>query len=644
MPRSYYDKTAVGQKHSVLTRPTAGLNSFQYASTISENNLSDVLDAYPDSNEVIKMMQYTQAYGGLFDAESNVEGEVKEAIFFRSNYDYYPACLVVWDTGASKYYVAYADLDFAKSPVVSKTEITAAGSGWTVDTSRTKIFSSCIFALEAKQYACFTCNDAKKLVAFDGTTVTYVTLPFFPKKIVSHANRVFAMDNGNKIWWCRAGDLNTWYGLEQDDDYIVTSTNCKNGSFTIANQPDVPRPLMITLTAVAGSDTYGTVTVVGKGRDGSAQTKVYSPVVGVNIFPDVWSSITSITQASWTAVSTTDTIKVGIAAIGSGYAQDDQGYWTLERETILCDMCVLGNALYIFSPKSIYVFSGYSPDTFSLQLMVVDLGLSDAAETIHKHLAISNNIAYFMSNANIYEFNGNDYPRVISKPVTVNGAVSNNLYGGIPETPNFTGYAIEATMDKVYFYWYALSSGVGHYYVFDIKARSWWKLSGFSASDAKIDANARVMLLTDEKRTNIMAVVSNITEGTWDIYFDYLGTRNSTSYSQITTKAFSSSPSEDGTLTNVVLTLRGTVDKEYSINLYYSNGESGDFTLVEEQAIIATGTLERVVFNLPVSLVSRVLAYRLKVEVVLPYASGYAYSPMYLYNLERVHRIMGRSR
>lgn len=644
MPRSYYNKNAVGQKHSVMTRPTAGLNSYQYASTISDNNLSDALDVYPDSNEVIKFSQYTQAYGGLFDAESNVEGEVKEAIFFRSNYDYYPACLVVWDTSASKYYITYADLNFAKSPVVSKTEILAASSGWTVDTNRDKIFSSCIYALTDKQYACFTCNDSKKLITFDGTTIAYITLPFYPKRIVSHVLRIFAIDTGNKVWWCRAADPNTWYGLEVDDDYIVTSRNCANTSFTIANQPDVPRPIMATLTAVAGSDTYGTLTVVGTARGGAAQTKAYSPVVGVNIFPDTWETVTSITQSGWSATSTADTIKIGIAAVGTGFVQEDQGVAPILNETVLCDMCVLGNALYIFSPKSIYVFSGYSPDTFSLQPMWTDIGLSDAAETIHKHLAVSNNIAYFLSNGNVYEFNGSDNPRVISRPTTVNGAVSNNLYSGIPETPYFTGYSIEATISNVYFYTWAVSSTPNYCYVFDIKARSWWKLSGFSASDAKIDANARVMLLPDEKRTNIMAVVSNIVENTWDIYFNYLGTRNGTSYSQITTKAFSSVPSEDGTLTNVVLTVRGTADKEYGINLYYANNENGDFTLVEEQDIMATGTLERVVFNLPVSLVSRVLAYRLKVEVILPYASGYTYSPLYLYNLERVHRIMGRSR
>ena len=73
----------------------------------------------------------------------------------------------------------------------------------------------------------FTCESDKKLLWFDGTTFGDVDLPFYPKKIVAHVNRVFIIDIENKLWWCRAGDFYTWYGLEQDDDYIVTSTNCK---------------------------------------------------------------------------------------------------------------------------------------------------------------------------------------------------------------------------------------------------------------------------------------------------------------------------------------------------------------------------------------------------------------------------------
>jgi hypothetical protein len=101
---------------------------------------------------------------------------------------------------------------------------------------------------------------------------------------------------------------------------IVVSTNMANGAYSIANSGLAPWSqggfqLTLTHTTVAGTDTLGTIAVVGVGIDGVAKTETLVPVAdstvtGVNIYR----SITSMTQAGWTAVSTADTIVAGVAA------------------------------------------------------------------------------------------------------------------------------------------------------------------------------------------------------------------------------------------------------------------------------------------------------------------------------------------
>lgn len=644
MPRSYYSKTAVGQKHSIMTRPTAGLDAYEDPTTITDNNLSDCFNVLPYKNEILEFYENVYADSGDAVGTNLDDGYIRFIMPYETEETTHAA--IVYDGVASDYYLKILNINDGENTVSAVFDI--ASASFLFESFADDIFSGCVFNTENKFYAVLSCENSKKLLWCDGSEIGTVELPFYPIKLVSHVNRVFAIDDGNKLWWCRAGDLNTWYGLEQDDDYIVTSTNCKNGSFTIANQPDVPRPIMATLTGVAGSDTYGNLTVVGTARDGSAQTKVYSPVVGVNIFPDTWKSITSITQSGWSATSTADAIKIGIAAIGTGYVQEDQGYWTIEKEYELRNMVVIGNSLYIFSKQSIYVFSGYSPDTFSLQTMIPDLGMSYQRSTAMYQLVTANNVAYFLSNGNVYEFNGSDMPRIISHATVVNGSVSNNIYSGIPESPfnSFDSSRIEATTSHLYLYNRYIDSD-SIVYSFDIKARSWWIQKPIN--EVQLPNEGYYILLSDRSHTQLLGFTQDFSNNVFDYFRNPLRVHYDGLNPYITTKAFTSNPSEDGTLTGIVLTVSAYKETTANINLYFSlnsqdvTDDGTDFTLIESQSVDFTGSMQRVIFNLPVSLVARTLAYRLKIEVELPYVETY-YESVYLYNLERVHRIMGRSR
>lgn len=97
---------------------------------------------------------------------------------------------------------------------------------------------------------------------------------------------------------------------------IVTSTNMKNGTYTIAAQPITPAQLSVLATGVGGNDTMGTVTFVGTDIHDVAQTEVVTPIAGTTVYTTkMFKTVTSATGAGWVINSTNDTIVIGVAGI-----------------------------------------------------------------------------------------------------------------------------------------------------------------------------------------------------------------------------------------------------------------------------------------------------------------------------------------
>jgi len=100
-----------------------------------------------------------------------------------------------------------------------------------------------------------------------------------------------------------------------DDDLIVTSTNMKVGSYTVAAQPEVPRNITVTATAGATADTPGTVTITGTNYDDEVISEVITPVAGSAVAgTKAFKSVTTVVGAGWAidaVEGTNDTIKVG---------------------------------------------------------------------------------------------------------------------------------------------------------------------------------------------------------------------------------------------------------------------------------------------------------------------------------------------
>lgn len=100
-------------------------------------------------------------------------------------------------------------------------------------------------------------------------------------------------------------------------NYIVASADMKVGTYTIAHQPDVPRNITVTHTTVAtGTDTLGTITVVGTNVSGAVISEVITPSADTTVAGELaFKTITSVTGAGWVIADGNDTIVVGVGAV-----------------------------------------------------------------------------------------------------------------------------------------------------------------------------------------------------------------------------------------------------------------------------------------------------------------------------------------
>jgi len=101
----------------------------------------------------------------------------------------------------------------------------------------------------------------------------------------------------------------------------VANGAMKNAAYTLTatlTMPEAGTARQLTLTHVtvaAGTDTLGTVTVVGKNLAGETITEVITPVADSLVAGTKWfKSVTTVTGAGWTAVGGTDTIVIGCGA------------------------------------------------------------------------------------------------------------------------------------------------------------------------------------------------------------------------------------------------------------------------------------------------------------------------------------------
>lgn len=632
MPRHYYERIVPGKMVGTLTRPIAGLNEYTPPTEITDSHLSDCIDVEPYRDHALNFTQRTLSHIYFSEVAGNI-GTVRSVLSsYLSNEDAYEFTLYVMTYDATSGWRIISAIRTGEEDFTDIKTMTATNEDGNV--------SSCVFNTEAERFYCFA-NDVDDRLHFireSNGAYGYVDLPFTPKKMVVHANRIF-MISDNTLWWCRAGDLFSWYSLEYDEDAISTAQNMKNGALTVTSQPNTGRLITFLHTVVAGADTVGKVTIIGEYL-GEAQTEVLDLISGgLTVSSKRYDVITSITQSGWSAVSTADTITIGVGPVGSKYVQADAGYWTVEREQLLYDMCVLNDNIYLFGPHNIYIFQGYSYDTFSLQQIISDVGITPVSTTYGSgfaSIAVIKNTAFFIYNEELYSFDGNTRPVVISHPVTTNGGSINGVFSGI----NMTGNLLALAADDSDLFVYRADKSPTYFYKYNYQTKTWWKMSGLTKTDVSATDDITVMYVPSYTRKFMFLFVSILTAAApeWLMSIDH-GKRQGTAYPYIVTKAFNMNTSDDGSVSEIVLRIKGKANTTGTIVLSFSNKDNGaTFTTIKTLSNHSfTGDTEIIAVKPTIAMISRQHHYRLKLTM-------YGTYPIYLMDIERRHRVIRRSR
>ena len=326
----------------------------------------------------------------------------------------------------------------------------------------------------------------------------------------------------------------------------------------------------------------------------------------------------------------------------TAYVNEDAGYWNVETERFISEMAVLNNVLYLFGTENIHALQGYSYDTFSMSTVIPNFGIM--AKSYYK-LVTSNGLSCYLATMkfntttndyspvgmDIWEFNGNSYPALISRPA-----------GNITPSGIVVSDQTWLTCDENYLYVFKRSHLISDnevaFYKFDIRHRSWWKQSGYTNDMFVDNQDFFVSYIPTSNYDEMFSIISTQYADT-DYY--YIMNEMGISQTQVpyfVTKSFHSVPSETGSLTDVIVVLSATADDPIEVTLSYSLNAFGDeFIEVKKIAgYIASGDVEYMVIPVPVAAIARAPQYRLKLEM-----SG---SSIKFYGLERRFRMHGRSR
>lgn len=532
-----YQSPVPNQSRGVTTEFTAGLNEYTPASHIADGVFSDCLDVLPYRDSILNFHSEAVGVADLFASTANFAGYVVAAVAERSSSA--EDVLYTLAVDSTNGYICKATPADASITRYSLTSL-----GFPPASPRNYVYDGCLYSTEATNYVVFVCSGVDKLYYFNGSAVAAVNLDFTPTRCVSHANRIFVLDNKNTLWWCKAGDLTLWYGA-------------------------------------IGAD----------------------PIVN-----------------------------------------EDAGYWTVESERGLSEMCVVNGNLFLFGTQNIYVFSGESPDNFYLKRIVSDKGVYRSYES--RRLAFANNTAYFISGnyddstsaetisgADVLMFTGSQAPEIISRPLIASGRIINGIAGGISNTDKTN---LAANENFVYLYQKTVSAGDNFIYKYDINQRTWWKISGFSESHDDLGSSLEIMYIPTFDNSQFHAIVNDLTVGYWHLF--NVDGHKGTLDPYIVTKAFYANPTDDGTLSAIVISLQGTKDDSADITVEYSKTiDDTDWTEVKRyEEYLFTGDIQRIYIPMPVSAIHNCSHYRIRITI--------AGADCSVYGLERRFRMKGLSR
>jgi hypothetical protein len=256
----------------------------------------------------------------------------------------------------------------------------------------------------------------------------------------------------------------------------------------------------------------------------------------------------------------------------------------------------------------------------------------------YQKLTTIKNVSYFIYNGYVYEFDGDGYPKIISRPVVLNGQSSNGIFGGI----SFSGEPWVLTSDANFLYVYNYSGLVAYYYVYNFETKTWWKKSGMLKGDISATSEIDIRYIPFFNRQGMFNFISVFSVANDYLFSMQLGRTQGTVLPFFITKAYNSNPSETGSLTEVLLEVKGTSSAVADIVILYSLTIAGnDFVAIKTyDDYVFNGDVEILSIPVPISNIANAHHYRIKVQI------GNSTTPptVYLFNVERRFRLKGRSR
>ena len=301
-----------------------------------------------------------------------------------------------------------------------------------------------------------------------------------------------------------------------------------------------------------------------------------------------------------------------------GYVSEDNGYWVFERESSIRSMLVFNGALYLFGDKNIYQFSGYSPETFSSEVVLQNTGVYDVRRT-----CASNNAIYYFSDGEVWEYDGGGSTHSISSGQYVTGGIPKDIddvYSGI--TMHFDG--VNVIIHFTHGEKEPILSFDGLYktdeYWFNTKLRT-WSIQGATLSpvvETQSNYKYRSVIHDIVDMTTYFTyeydIVSNVGLASLATYGAYRGAKP---YALIS-KAFTNGSATQSALSNIWLQYKlSDITTATDITVSMSRLTTGDtdWTIVwHGENILGTGDIQTQRIMIPMNMMMTSEFYRIKIE------------------------------
>ena len=205
----YRKKRPIGQTRTVVANLGGGVNEYLPSIAIGDNQLADAVDYWSTDGVSLK--------NRIWPIDPYVyEDEEIWSVGVTSEYR-----MVTWNGSSSvnpRPLICHATTNKAYK-IFSNNDATAANFYATPKTAGALSY----YTPAGLYYVYWSTTEKFILVSSWTLGVVSVSLPSTtpPADMVVHMNRIFFLDQNNRLWWCKAGDYTTWYAEAPEGEYVT---------------------------------------------------------------------------------------------------------------------------------------------------------------------------------------------------------------------------------------------------------------------------------------------------------------------------------------------------------------------------------------------------------------------------------------